>query len=408
MRCSAAIAICVLACWIVASAVGAASDVEMRAAPEREAPDWPTFPDPNAAPIPIDELPVVDLEATGFSPVAAFTILEHEIAPGTRTTIDLELSESFTGGVVETPVQVIHGSEVGPVLCLMAGLHGDEVVGIEVVRRVVARVEPTGLHGTIVAVPVANPVGFKRLSRYLPDRRDLNRHFPGRSYGSSASRIAHRLFEGVVRQCDLLVDFHSGSFHRANLPQVRTDLGNPILFAIAGWFGAPVVIDNAGSPGTLRYAAVAEGIDALLYEAGEPMRFDEPSVRTGVAGVLSLMRSMQMAELGEKEATATSEYFRGSHWVRSDFGGIFLGEADLGAWVKAGERLGTVTSPFTNESRVVLARAEGRVIGRAVDQVVTPGYALFHVGTVEDGELGDEEPVADDVSEPPGSDERPE
>jgi predicted deacylase len=403
MRRLIAIAILVVVSWAAPPSAISAEDAKIEPAPEGNAGVWPPFPDTDG--VAVDALPELDVEA---APTVTFELLGMRIAPGERVTLDLELSESFTGGAVVTPVQVVRGDQPGSVLCLVAGLHGDEVVGIEVVRRVVTRIEPVGMNGTVVAIPVANPVGFRRLSRYLPDRRDLNRHFPGRSYGSSASRMAYRIFEGVIRHCDVLVDFHSGSFHRANLPQVRADLDNPILLAISGWFGAPVVVDSPGAEGTLRYAAVQAGIDALLYEAGEPMRFDEGSVETGVQGVLSLMKAMRMAEL-DGPPPNVSEFFRGSHWVRSDSGGIFLAEVQLGAWVKQGQVLGSVTSPFTNERRDVRARETGRVIGRAVDQVVSPGYALFHVGTIEEKPFGNEEPPVDrEDTEPLERDERPE
>ncbi len=393
-----------LSSLVIAQAALPAGDAELRPAPEHDTSSWPPFPDADG--VPIDELPIAQAEAAS-EPPAPFELLGMRIAPGERVTLDLELSQSFTGGSVTTPVQVIRGDQPGPTLCLIAGIHGDEVVGIEVVRRVVEHLQPMGMSGTVVAMPVANPIGFRQLSRYLPDRRDLNRHFPGRSYGSSASRIAQRIFDGIIRQCELVVDFHSGSFHRANLPQVRADLDNPILHAMAGWLGVSVVVHGGGADGTLRRAASEVGIDALLYEAGEPMRFDEASVVTGVQAVLRLMRSMRMANLTDS-APPKSEFFRGSHWVRSDSGGIFLGQVELGTWVEQGQQVGTVTNPFTNERSAVRARETGRVIGRAVDQVVTPGYALFHVATVEDRPGVNDGPIAAEEAEPVESDERPE
>ena len=314
-------------------------------------------------------------------PVEPFELLGKKVEPGARARLDLELSESFTGRAVVAPVEVIHGLGRGRVLCLTAGIHGDEIVGIEVVRRIVEHVDESVLVGTVIAVPVANPMGFRQSSRYLPDRRDLNRYFPGRPYGSSASRIAHRLFESVIRRCDLLVEFHSGSFHRANLPQTRADLSDPKLQELAQWFGAPVVVHSEGRPGTLRRAAVDEGIPALLYEAGEPMRFDEASVASGVEGTLALLARLGM-QGDVPEEVLPSQVFRGSTWVRADAGGIFLAHAQLGDWVEAEQVLGAVTNPFTHERVEVRALRSGRIIGRAVDQVVTPGYALFHVGTV--------------------------
>jgi len=401
MRALALSGLILLSCWAIAALATAEDEPRIVPAPKNDSSVWPPFPDSEG--VEVDELPIEEKSA----PHVIFELLGLRVAAGERVTLRLELSESFTGGAVTTPVQVIRGDQPGPTLCLVAGLHGDEVVGIEIVRRVIETVQPEGMSGTIVAIPIANPVGFRRLSRYLPDRRDLNRHFPGRSYGSSAARIAHRIFDGVIRHCDLVVDFHSGSFHRANLPQVRADFSNPILLATSGWFGAPVVVDSPGSEGTLRRAASDAGIDAILYEAGEPMRFDEESVQAGVEGVLALMKSMGMAHLTNIEPRK-SEFFRGSHWVRSDSGGIFLGDMPLGAWVEKGQRLGSVTNPFTNERSAVRARVAGRVIGRAVDQVVTPGYALYHVATLESRREPGEDLRLPEEAEPLESDERPE
>jgi predicted deacylase len=335
------------------------------------------------------------------------SILGAEVAPGERVRLELELSESFGGTTVSTPVIVIRGTRDGPTLCLTAGIHGDEIIGIEVVRRVVAEVEPEGLRGTVIGVPVVNPLGFRRSSRYLPDRRDLNRFFPGRRTGSSASRIAHRFFEEVVRQCQVLVDFHSGSFHRANLPQVRADLEDPSLRGLATWFGAPVVLQSQGMRGTLRRAAHEAGVSAILYEAGEPMRFDESSVKEGVIGSLRLLQSLGMIE-NTVPPVMNTDVFQGSRWVRTDDGGIFLGERQLGDVVAVGDRLGTVTDPFTNDRVEIVSQYDGRVIGRAMDQVVIPGFALYHLGTRQQEKPEEAEPGMEPGSVGPELDERPE
>jgi len=332
-------------------------------------------------------------------------ILGQTIEPGERRQLLLSLGESFAGMSLTTPLQVLNGIEAGPTVCLVAGIHGDEVVGIEVVRRVIDSIDVPGLRGTVIALPIANPLGFRRSSRYLPDRRDLNRYFPGRPTGSTASRLAYRIFEQVVRRCQVLVDFHSGSFHRANLPQIRADLRNPQLLGMAQWFGVPVVVHSKGRVGTLRRAASEAGILALLYEAGEPQRFDEESVAGAVDGTQSLLETLGMLD-GFASPGDASDVFRGSHWIRADAGGIFLSVRELGDWVTTGTRLGTVTDPFTNEQVVIEARRTGRIIGRAHDQVVIPGYALYHIGTSYPGTDPDAEPDADAVADE--LEERPE
>jgi predicted deacylase len=287
----------------------------------------------------------------------------------------------------------------------VAGIHGDEVVGIEVVRRVVGSLAPQGMRGTVIAIPIANPLGFRRSSRYLPDRRDLNRYFPGRKDGSTAGRLADSIFDRVIRRCQVLVDFHSGSFHRANLPQVRADLRDPQLLGMGLWLGAPVVVQSRGRSGTLRRAATDVGILALLYEAGEPQRFDEASVTGAVIGTMSLLENLGMID-GYAVPGAPADVFRGSHWIRAEEGGIFLSTRDLGDWVTTGTTLGTVTDPFTNEQVAIVARRAGRIIGRAHDQVVIPGYALYHVGTSQPGVDADavsdpDDPISDEFEERP-------
>jgi predicted deacylase len=386
----AALLLCVglLCAWLVAPADPRADD-----AAESEEPDSAPRLHLSA---PDAELPWPPLEVLGTS-----------VAPGEKARASLPISESFGGTKVSTPVVVIRGARPGPTVCLTAGVHGDEIVGIEVVWRVVSQLEPEALRGTVIGAPVVNPLGFRRGSRYLPDRRDLNRYFPGRASGSTASRIAHRFFEGVVRHCDVLVDFHSGSFHRSNLPQVRADLTDPGLRGLATWFGAPVVLHNPGRRGTLRRAAHQEGIEAILYEAGEPMRFDEVSVREGVAGSLRLFGSLGMVT-GTLEPASPGEVFQGSRWVRTDEGGIFLGERQLGDVVAPGDRLGTVTDPFTNDRVEIVAPFAGRVIGRALDQVVIPGFALYHLGTRHAEEVDEADLAIESEVDDREMDERPE
>lgn len=331
-------------------------------------------------------------------------LLGQSVAAGEHRQLLLALGESFAGMSLTTPVQVVHGRQAGPTVCLVAGIHGDEVVGIEVVRRLVGALDASVLRGTVLAVPIANPLGFRRSSRYLPDRRDLNRYFPGRPYGSAASRLAHRIFEQVIRRCHVLVDFHSGSFHRTNLPQVRADLSNPALLGMAQWFGVPVVVHSEGRVGTLRRAANDAGILAVLYEAGEPQRFDEESVSGAVLGALSLLGTLGMTD-GRPDLAEPSDVFRGSHWVRAEDGGIFLSIRELGDWVTTGTKLGSITDPFTNERSVIEASRTGRIIGVAHDQVVIPGYALYHVGTshpgAEEDEIVDEDSVGEEFEERP-------
>lgn len=316
-------------------------------------------------------------------PWEALSLLGEDVAPGERRRILLRASESFTGDAVDIPMLVLRGSTPGPTLCLTAGIHGDELNGIEIVRQFFEHTKPRELSGTLIGVPVVNLQGFRRSSRYLPDRRDLNRFFPGHPAGSSASRIASALFEGMVRHCDALVDFHSGSFHRANLPQLRADLRSEAILALARGFGGGVIVHNEGSPGTLRRAAVDAGVPTVTYEAGEPMRFQAEEIRRGVDGLSNLSTSLGLLSRPAHKMGDVRVYTR-SRWVRVNHGGIFLTRRELGETVQAGDVLGTVTDPVSNERGRVISPYTGKIIGMAVSQVVIPGFAAFHVG-IEDG-----------------------
>ena len=307
-----------------------------------------------------------------------FEILGERVATGSRAQLELETSESFAGSTVITPVLAVRGQTPGPTVCLTAGIHGDELNGIEVVRQVFETIEPGTISGTLIGVPVANLHGFRRSSRYLPDRRDLNRFFPGHASGSSASRIASALFYGVAVHCDLLVDFHTGSFHRTNLPQVRADLTNPAVKTLALGFGVPLIVHSAGAPGTLRRALVDHGIPAITYEAGEPFRFHAGEIARGLQGVRRLLRSLRMID-GEP-AEGEPILIRAATWARVSDGGIFIPKRKLGDIVKAGELLGTVTDPITNDRSEIRSISGGRIIGMALPQVVIPGFAAFHLG----------------------------
>jgi predicted deacylase len=339
----------------------------------------------------------------------AFTLLGSEVTPGETRRLSLFVGESFSGADLQTPVFVIHGLKPGPTLCLTAGVHGDEVNGVEITRRVVQRLSPRELSGTVVAVPIANLSAFRRGSRYLPDRRDLNRYFPGRAFGSAASRIAHSLFTGVVAHCDALVDLHTGSFHRTNVHQVRCDLTHADVVSLAIGLGAPVVIHNLGREGTLRRSAVEAGVPAVTIEAGEPARLSEEAVLGGVEDIERLLTHLGMVPRTVAAPRKPQIFYRHTHWVRTDAGGILVGRVTLGARVVRDQVLGTVVDPLSEEVSEVRATHDGLVIGKAFDQLVMPGFAAFHVALKDGVEEGFEDsPPGDDADLDLDLDERPE
>jgi predicted deacylase len=317
-------------------------------------------------------------------PWGPIEVLGTRVEPGESGRAVWGVSESFAGVSLDAPVFVLRGVRPGPTLCLTAGVHGDELNGIELVRRSIDRVKPQELHGTLIGVPIVNLHGFRRSSRYLPDRRDLNRYFPGRPRGSSASRIAYDFFENVMRRCSLLIDMHTGSFHRANLPQVRANLELSRVSELALAFGTTIVVHSLGTPGTLRRAAVEAGIAAITYEAGEPMRFQVPEVERGARGVRNVLAANGM--LRRRASGRQPEIYHRTRWVRVDDGGILIGKVELGQQVAPGEVLGSVTDPVSNERAELRSPFAGTLIGVAVNQVVIPGFAAFHLGLSDDAQ----------------------
>jgi predicted deacylase len=318
-------------------------------------------------------------EASPGGVAQPISLLGQEILPGERRELRWKVGESFDGTSVTTPVVVVHGTRTGARLCLTAAIHGDEINGIEVVRRVLNSIDANELSGTVVGVPIVNLLGFSRGSRYLPDRRDLNRFFPGTSYGSAASRIAHSLFRKVAVHCDALVDFHTGSFDRANLPQVRGDLTLPSVLEFTRGFGAAPVLHSPGARGMLRLAATDRGIPAVTFEVGAPTRLEPESIEFAVQSITTLMHKMGMTRSFRMWAEPQATFYE-SKWVRVDSGGMLFSEVRLGDRVRMGQRLGKVIDPVQNAEHEVSSPFRGRVIGMALNQVVLPGFAAFHVG----------------------------
>lgn len=306
-------------------------------------------------------------------------ILDTEVKPGTSVRLTWN-SETAVGGFSEaTPILVVNGSTPGKTLCLTGAVHGDELNGIEMVRRVVFDMDPQKLTGTIIGVPVANIMGFRRNSRYLPDRRDWNRYFPGNTHGSSASRLAHSFFTKIIMHCDLLIDLHTGSFHRTNLPQLRADLSDESVAQLAQSFGAIAVLNGRGNPNSLRAAAVRAGIPAVTLEAGEPMAMQREVVEEGVQAINTLLAKTGMYGKQKRWNRIAPVYYR-SVWVRANQSGILFSRAELGQRVKEDDILGTVTDPITNARSTIKSPHNGRIIGMALDQVVLPGFAAYHIG----------------------------
>lgn len=309
-----------------------------------------------------------------------FVLLKNEVLPGTTTRLAWSPDVSFMGISAPTAVLVLNGVKRGPTLCLTAAIHGDELNGIEIVRRVLYDIDPQELSGAIIGVPIVNLEGFRSGSRYLSDRRDLNRFFPGNPYGSSASRIAYSFFHEVISYCDMLIDLHTGSFRRTNLPQLRADLSYPAVEKLSQKMGAIVVVQSQGAEGSLRRAATENGIPAVTLEAGAPHELQKSAVDYGVKSVESALNGLGLIDRRSFWQRADEPVYYNSTWVRAREGGILLSEVELGQTVKQGELLGVVTDPITNQRYEIQSTYTGRVIGMALNQVMHPGFAAYHIG----------------------------
>lgn len=307
------------------------------------------------------------------------TIGGETIEPGQRRYVDLPLPPLYTHTSVAMPVHVINGKQAGPVLFITAAIHGDEINGIEIIRRLLATKALNRLAGTLIAVPVVNVYGFVSQSRYLPDRRDLNRSFPGSERGSMAARLADTLMSEIVSKCTHGIDLHTAAAGRANLPQVRIDLGlHPEYLGLAEAFAPPIVLDSQTRSGTLRDAAGS--IPLLLYEAGEALRFDDLAIRAGLQGTLRVMRHINMLPSSAKNELRSKPYVASeSVWMRAPQSGILRSRIPLGKIVEAGETLGYISDPFGESEQTVVSSVAGVLIGVSKLPLVHEGEALFHV-----------------------------
>jgi predicted deacylase len=278
------------------------------------------------------------------------------------------------------PVQVICGRKAGPVLFVSAAIHGDELNGVEIVRRLLKRKVLRSIRGTLLAVPIVNVHGFLNQSRYLPDRRDLNRSFPGSQKGSIAARLANMFIKQVVSKADYGIDLHTGAVNRSNLPQIRANLDDPETLEIAQTFGVPVIINSDIRDGSLRACAYDRGMPVLIYEAGEALRFDEISIRAGIRGILNVMRQIGMLPKLKNPKQVMPVIARSTSWVRAPGSGIVTAKIKLGNSVQKGQNLASISTPLGDEEDHVIAPFDGIVIGKSKLPLAHEGDALFHLG----------------------------
>ncbi len=385
---SLAVALSIPVAWSDAVS-GDATALPQTNAPAAEAADTTT---PATAPSDAPPLPPAFRAALTsvkqHTPQQPLTLLGEEIAPASKATLQWRHGNQFDGAPSSTPVIAVNGKFRGPVICMTGAIHGDEINGVESIRRIVRDIQPDDLSGSIIAIPIVNQMAFRQGSRYLPDRRDLNRFFPGRPNGSAASRLAYSLFTKVIQACDALVDFHTGSFHRTNIPQLRADLRREDIGWLVNRFGDIVVIHSEGAPGMLRHEATVAGIPTITLEAGEATRIQEDVIDAGVGGIKALLINLGMLDRPFFWRNHRPVYLV-SRWERANQGGLFVSQKKLGDTVKAGELLGHISDPFVEQRTEVLAESSGKIIGMALNQMVIPGYAIYHIA-IEQSAINDD------------------
>ncbi len=317
---------------------------------------------------------------------ASFFINGTEVAAGARTTVELPVAQLYTHTQLSIPLDIIHGKHDGPVLMVSAALHGDELNGVEIIRRLLRHSSLRSLRGTLIAVPIVNVFGFIHKTRYLPDRRDLNRSFPGTAKGSLAGRIAYLFTENVFHHATHAIDLHTGAVHRSNLPQIRCNLENPGAEQMARAFGVPVILNSPIQNGTLRGYGESRGVPVITYEGGEALRFDEASISAGVRGVLNVMRVLGMIRsqrVRESRIIKEPVVARSSQWVRAEQDGVFRPAIGMGTRVRKNEVIGHISDPFGALEIEIIAPFSGIVVGRNNLPLVNEGEALFHIARFE-------------------------
>jgi len=312
-----------------------------------------------------------------------FEIDGLSVRPGQRREAELPISRLVSGSMVSLPVMVLHGRANGPTVWVSAAVHGDELNGVAIIRKVLSELQPRRLRGTLLAVPIVNVYGFIEGNRYLPDRRDLNRSFPGSSRGSMAARLANLMMTKVVARCSVGIDLHTGSDHRTNWPHVRGNLDDERTLELAQAFGPRLMLHSQARDGSLRYAATKTGATVLLYEAGQPLRFEQDAVEAGVAGVLRVLVALGMIDeappIGRGRRPLVS---RDSRWVRAGTSGIVDLDVELGDRVENHQPLGAVYDSFGRRIGLVRAALDGVVIGKTLYPLINRGDALVHIADV--------------------------
>lgn len=301
------------------------------------------------------------------------------VAPGETRDLAFKISENYLGGPVTTPAWVTRAHDLGPTVLLLAAIHGDELNGVGIVREIMFSQTPL-IRGSLVCAPIVNVFGFENHSRYLPDRRDLNRSFPGSPDGSLAYRMAHHIFEDLVLRCDYVIDLHTAARRRTNYPHIRADLRIPEARDLAFAFGCELILNKKGDASTLRAEACKQGRPTILYEAGEALKFEPDVIETGTRGVLNVLRQLGMVE-GEPQKPRYQTAVNRTLWVRAESGGILHFQKRLGDFVEKGETIAISESLFSLSTQSIISPVNGVVLGMTTLPAVKPGEPITHLAS---------------------------
>jgi len=306
------------------------------------------------------------------------TINREQIKLGEHKVINFDIASLPTRTSIDLPVHIYRAPKDGPVLLLTGGLHGDELNGVEIIRRMIDSNAVIPEQGTVIAIPIVNIYGFIQNSRGLPDGKDINRSFPGvKKGGSLATLLAHTLMKYIIPNIDCGVDFHTGGASRSNFPQIRVDLLNTHALELAQYFNPPIIINSKPIPKSFRNSAQKKGKPILVYETGESSRFDEDGINEGIKGTIRLMKHLKMNS-SKLDAPTPMEIYNKTTWMRASYAGLFLPKIKLGQTFKKKQTLGYINGAYGELHSKIIARQEGRVIGLNNCPVVNKGDAIIH------------------------------
>jgi predicted deacylase len=346
---------------------------------------------PEAKPLTADSVDSLELA----SKQEPFMFSGHAIGRGERKKIHLKIGKLYDNTDISIPVEVIRGKLDGPSLFVSAAVHGDELNGVEICKRLLDLRQLKEISGILIVIPIVNVFGFNNLSRYLPDRRDLNRSFPGSARGSLASRLANVFMTEIVAKASHGIDLHTGAVHRKNLPQIRADIDNPEALRLAEAFGIPVIISSNVRDGSLRQAVLERNLPMLLFEGGEALRFDDRVIKVALNGIVSVMYEIGMLDSAKRLPRLDRSHkkpfiAKSSYWIRATRSGIIRLLARIGKHVHKDEVIGVISDPYGDEIETVKTKVEGIVICASMLPVVHEGDALFHIATFHEPEKVEE------------------